>query len=774
MSQRNNFNGGVVKPGYDIFTEGNPLYTYNLYKWGQNNGGQLGLGNTTYYSSPKQIGSLTDWAMIADGNGFSGGIKTNGTLWMWGSGGNGRLGLGNTTAVYSPVQVGSLTSWSKVSLGGAHALALKTDGTVWAWGSNAQGQLGLGNSTYYSSPKQVGSRLYSDIAAGNRASYALDTVAGESKSVYAWGQAFAGTQGNNTTTPNVSTPAAITSGFVRISGGRYNFAGIKTNGTMWYWGFNNEGQGGLGNITYAFSTPQQIGALTTWLSVSAGYNHTSAIDTSNRLWTWGGNSNGTLGHGNTTGYSSPKQVGSLATWTSVKSGPYINWALKSDGSLWSFGRNVNHGALGLGNTTNVSSPVQVGSQKNWRVLTNTAGVNQHAGVLVNTTPVVYDKTQYSGIWTVEQVNAAVSAGTWPIAPPTPTHTLYGWGYNASGELGLDNTTYGFSTPQQVGPTSAWRSLAGGGGSAAFIRTNGTLFTFGGGGSGRLGHGNTTAYSSPKQVGSLGNWATVKMGGSFSLAVKADGTLWSWGGNPYGNLGLGNTTYYSSPKQIGALTNWSTNISCVGNSGYAITTAGALYAWGYNPDGILGLGDTTNRSTPTQVGALTNWYRIVNSAAIVLALKTDGTLWSWGNNYDGRLGLGNTTNYSSPKQVGSLTTWAFIGPSSAASFAIKTDGTLWSWGGNAAGDLGLGGTTAYSSPKQIGALTTWSIIGARSASCSAIKTDGTLWSWGNGFAGALGLGNTTSRSSPVQVGALTTWSAITNNGGGNFSHATATI
>jgi alpha-tubulin suppressor-like RCC1 family protein len=85
---------------------------------------------------------------------------------------------------------------------------------------------------------------------------------------------------------------------------------------------------------------------------------------------------------------------------------------------------------------------------------------------------------------------------------------------------------------------------------------------------------------------------------------------------------------------------------------------------------------------------------------------------WGINANGQLGLGNTTDYSSPKQVGALTTWAkaTIGPSTSA---IKTDGTLWTWGYNGVGSLALGNLTSYSSPKQVGNLTNWTSVSGSS-------------------------------------------------------------
>ena len=97
------------------------------------------------------------------------------------------------------------------------------------------------------------------------------------------------------------------------------------------------------------------------------------------------------------------------------------------------------------------------------------------------------------------------------------------------------------------------------------------------------------------------------------------------------------------------------------------------------------------------------------------------IYAWGNNGQGQLGTGNTTQYSSPVQVGALTGWSSISSSQRSTSAIKTNGTLWSWGGNNNGLLGLGNTIAYSSPKQVGSLTTWGKISSGSIFMTALKT-----------------------------------------------------
>ena len=243
-------------------------------------------------------------------------------------------------------------------------------------------------------------------------------------------------------------------------------------------------------------------------------------------------------------------------------------------------------------------------------------------------------------------------------------------------------------------------------------------------------------------------------------------LWSWGVNTEGRLGLGDVTNRSSPVQVGALTDWS-SISGGNILATAIKTDGTLWSWGSASYGKLGQGNTTARSSPVQVGALTTWS-VVSVSSHSLAVKTDGTLWSWGHNSHGQLGLGDVTGRSSPVQVGALTTWSSVVAAVGSSFAVKTDGTLWSWGRNNSTGLGLGDATNRSSPVQVGALTSWSSkidasgvmglygFGPANVHVLAVKTDGTLWSWGQNSSGELGLGNVTSRSSPVQVGALTTW------------------
>jgi alpha-tubulin suppressor-like RCC1 family protein len=149
-------------------------------------------------------------------------------------------------------------------------------------------------------------------------------------------------------------------------------------------------------------------------------------------------------------------------------------------------------------------------------------------------------------------------------------------------------------------------------------------------------------------------------------------------------------------------------------------------WGNGVNGRLGNGTTTDRSSPVQVGTLSNWKQISSGAAHTGAIKTDGTLWMWGLNNDGQLGDGTVVSKSSPIQIGTGTNWKQICLSKTGYYtlAIKTDGTLWAWGINANisphGNLGLGDIVHRSSPVQIGSLTNWKQVSAGEVSAHAIS------------------------------------------------------
>ena len=237
------------------------------------------------------------------------------------------------------------------------------------------------------------------------------------------------------------------------------------------------------------------------------------------------------------------------------------------------------------------------------------------------------------------------------------------------------------------------------------KSDGTLWAWGNNSVGALGQNGptNTEYSSPVQIGSGTNWGTseghISVADSYrAAAIKTDGTLWTWGGNEYGQLGQNSRTYYSSPIQIPGTT-WS-KIDLGYHACAGLKTDGTLWTWGMNNNGMLGQSQPGNSkySSPVQVPG-TTWKHISFSHYNLLATKTDGTLWGWGPNESGQLAQNalNPGGISSPVQIPG-NTWSIVGGVGAAT---KTDGTLWTWGGdNAPGKLGLNDRINRSSPTQV--------------------------------------------------------------------------
>lgn len=303
----------------------------------------------------------------------------------------------------------------------------------------------------------------------------------------------------------------------------------------------------------------------------------------------------------------------------------------------------------------------------------------------------------------------------------------------------------------------WDNVSAGGEFSLGLRSDGTLWSWGFNGSGQLGIGTTSLVvyqTTPVQVGDDNDWAQISAGGYHALALKTDGTLWAWGFNMYGGLGNGSTVDTNQPVQITEDNDW-LSIEAGQVHSFAIKQDGTLWGWGYGGFGQLGLGNDEDVFTPTQIGEDNNWSQVIAGGAHTLALKNDGTLWAWGVNGNGQLGDGmNSTTTFVPIQIGT-DTWQQISAGFEYSAGIKEDGTLWTWGFNANGQLGIGNTTQQNMPTQVGT-ETWNLVEAGSAHLLAIRSDGTLHGAGfNGF-GQLALANVTQQNSLVMINPEIDW------------------
>lgn len=249
---------------------------------------------------------------------------------------------------------------------------------------------------------------------------------------------------------------------------------------------------------------------------------------------------------------------------------------------------------------------------------------------------------------------------------------------------------------------------------------------------------------------------VAVSNSHTVVLKADGTVWSWGQGGSGQLGNGITYDWTKPVLAPVQANIAdVKYIAIGNSNtYAIKKDGTLWAWGFNGNGELGVGDKIDRNVPTQISVLTDIIQVAGtSGGFAACLKADGTVWAWGANsitiggifYGGQLGNGTTTSSTIPVRSGETVTEFVdikqIDVGAGFVLARKGDGTVWTWGLNSYKQCGRTGQTYYTRPGQV---TTTGIvnitrINAGSHHAVVLKNDGTVWTWGRNQYGQLGNG-----------------------------------
>ena len=356
---------------------GGPSERTALYTWGSNDQGKLGLNTQgDNRSSPVQVPGI--WTSVAIGYQQSYGVTSDGKFFAWGQGSDfGELGQNQRSPAgtrSSPTQVGTETTWKTAVASRGSVLAVKTDGTAWTWGDNEQGMLahnegGTGQDSR-SSPTQIG------------------------------------------------TNTSWSSDVKHLSGGYRAYRAIKTNGTLWTWGFHGYGQLGL-NISGPSptdgtrSSPCQVGTDTNWNCIDGSVNMTFATKTDGTLWAFGYNNTGSLGlnNGPALSRSSPVQVGTDTDWSIARTGRYSGYGLKTDGSLYSWGMNE-YGQLGQGDRTDISSPTQIPGTWFW-----------------------------------------MESGYKNIFAQKTDGTLWGWGVNQQGQLGQNSVQspadHGLSSPVQI-------------------------------------------------------------------------------------------------------------------------------------------------------------------------------------------------------------------------------------------------------------------------------------------------------------------------------------
>jgi alpha-tubulin suppressor-like RCC1 family protein len=760
--------------------------------WGANANGRIGDNTTTTRCYPVLVqGAVKTFCRISAGNSFSLAIDKNGRAWTWGLNTSGQLGDNSVTSRLTPVSVlGAIKTFCRISTGNTHSLAIDKNGRAWGWGANTAGPLGDNSITSKLTPVSVlgAIKTFCQISAGNSFSLAID----KNGRAWAWGNNSSGQLGDNSVTSKL-TPVSVLGAiktFCQISTGTSISLAIDKNGRAWGWGANSSGQLGDNSITSKLTPVSVLGAIKTFCQISAGASHSLAIDKNGRAWAWGNNSSGQLGDNSITSKLTPVSVlGAIKTFCQISAGINHSLAIDKNGRAWGWGLS-SAGQLGDNSITSKLTPVSVlGAIKTFCQISagasHSLAIDKNGrawGWGLNSTGQLGDNSVTSRLTPVSVLGAVktfcqISGGFQHSLAIDKNGRAWGWGANSSGPVG-DNSVTSKRTPVSVlGAIKTFCQISAGNSFSLAIDKNGRAWTWGVNSSGQLGDNSITSRLTPVSVlGAVKTFCRISTGTSYSLAIDKNGRAWGWGLSINSELGQGGIIFVYTPVTIIGATKTFCQISTGDGFSLAIDKNGRAWAWGNNTGGKLGINSAiTSQTSPVSVlGAVKTFCKITGggtgtTSTFSLAIDKNGRLWSWGFNNVGQLGDNTLVDKCTPVSVaGAVKTFCEIsnGPNQAFALAIDKNGQAWGWGINGNGQLGDGTTTSRRTPVSVaGTVRTFCKVSVGGFHSLAIDKNGRLWAWGNNSNGQLGNNATgTSVCSPVCVcGAIKTFCHIA---GGN--------
>jgi uncharacterized repeat protein (TIGR02543 family) len=687
-----------------------------------------------------------------------------GRLLTWGENGSGQLGDGTTIDRLTPIEITSEFNLDagetiiSINLREAYSSALTSTGRVFTWGNNYSGQLGDGTTTRKTTPTEITSRFnlgldekIISISLGGDHSSALTSTG----RIFTWGGNRFGQLGDGTSSEWIKqlTPTEITSHFnlglgetiISINLGGNHSSALTSTGRVFTWGANGSGQSGVGHIS-DIKTPTEItnnfnlGLNETIISINLGHAHSSALSSTGRVFTWGYNENGELGDGTIqitrtipTEITNRFNLGVDETIISINLGGFHSSALSSTGRVFTWGYN-NYGQLGDSTTITRAIPTEITTHFN-------LGLGE----------------------TIISINLGLSHSS----ALSSTGKVFTWGANGSGQIG-DGTTSTKFNPTEITVASV-----------NLIQTN--TFDY---------SSSITEYMPVFEGYTFNGWyidSDLTLPYSFITMGASDLNLFGkWTINQY-------QIEYNLDSEINDLTNPNSyNVETATITLAAPTKEGYTFlGWydneTYNGDAVINIEQGTVGDISLYAKWEINQYEInyiifdndydplndiplypgetITSislgASYSSVLTSDGRLFTWGYNSGGQLGNGTTVDQYTPIDITSyfylneneIITSISMGWSHSS--ALTSEGRLFTWGGNYFGQLGDGTTIDRLIPTEItsnfnlaeGEIITNISLGGHS---SALTSEGRLFTWGGNSYGELGDGTTTSKNTPTEI------------------------
>lgn len=585
----------------------------DVWAFGTNTQYQLGGGATTD-KGPRKIDTLTHVVDIVASDYHAAAIQDDGgqnTVWGWGDNGNGQLGTNDKIDKSTPVRFGTVDQAVAVAAGKNATRVLTKTGDVWTSGL----RLGDGVSTSNVVPvKAIGlaTNVQLDAVAASETSVQLtysQTGAATYKIKRGDKQIYSGTatsltdtgieyvSGTNAyktfgLTPDTyyiytvetydSTSKLLGAKTVKVktqqapifppnnvattkvAAGLSHSLALLTNGEVWAWGTNANGQ--LGNTTVASGTRVPVKVQlpdTDIVSVKAGASHSLVLKSDGTVWGWGSNSYGQLAIPNVSTQNTPVQIQPtiLTDVQQIAAGKLHSLALKADGSLLAWGRNtVGQLGDGTGSTSNIITPV-----------------------LVNAPGITFNRIAAGGQSSIA-VDTNGNLWTWGLCGMC--------GDNSTTELSATNSS---NVPKQVmAITEPVKSIAAGENYFVAVTELGEVYTWGENDWGTLGEYRNYKTRTPHKIAGLTGVKMVSTTDNHTIAVKDDGTVWAWGQNDVGQLGDLTAVYRYTPVLVGSNLTKVVDAIAGDTHNLIVKDDGTVWSWGSNSAGQLGINESNNR------------------------------------------------------------------------------------------------------------------------------------------------------------------------------------
>ncbi len=613
---------------------------------------------------------------------------TAGKLSCWGPNASGQLGNGTTTPSASPVRVGIASDWTAIANGNTFSCGLR--GTaLFCWGDNTYGQLGLGGTGAPAlTPQQVApATAWTRITAGDFHACATDNF----NALYCWG--------NNQSSQLGIAPASTINHSVAAPAGPGPTTADNAGPELVGQTFKATLNGNLIETDIEIEASSNAPPQPVFIDIYAAIARGTPV-------------------GGVLGTSDPIAINSLPPTTSA--------AFVPGGTKFTF-----------------STPVAVTAGNTYAMVLRTAALANGSGIVfhINTSN-PYPDGSY--------VDNFLGGPTW--------FTQLSWS--------LATTTIINGTPPQVAaPTrisvASWTAVSAGGQHTCGLQGN-SLFCFGLNLSGQIGIGNVASpVQTPALVGAAGEWASIASGSEFTCATKTSGAAFCWGRNDNGQLGSAAPVNQSAPVQVGALIDW-TQVSAGFSHACGRHTDNSISCWGANANGELGDGTLVGHQSQSTVAG-GPWSTMAAGFQYTCAVSTAGAISCWGNDAADALGTGSATQKPAPVRVDPRD-FRQVVAGSLHTCALRTDGTAWCSGSNARGQLGDGTLIDRSAWTAVAGGQSFSTLTASANDTCGITSGGALWCWGQNDQGQVGDGTSSvDRSAPVQVGTSIDWKQISTGG-----------